>query len=203
MKMKVSIESPHGQEFATKVEVDGKVYIVQTEDQGKKSRKITTSVYLDGAVVNSLSTDYSDIADETDFSERLKAMIVCQRKAAIESLSQKMVPEKRPVIEYVREMNGLLKGRDSKSALNTAKQAVADYPSDPFFLSYLGYFTAQVERRSKDGHTFCENAISLMGRAVSEDKEFFYPILYLNIGRAYVLGGKKPEAIKAFQRAEV
>jgi tetratricopeptide (TPR) repeat protein len=199
MKMKVSIKSPRGKEFATKVEVDGKVYIVQTEDLGKKSRKISTSFYLDGAVVKSLSTDYSDVADEPDVRERLKAMIACQHEAAIESLSPKMATEKKPIIEYVRELNGLLKRRDSKSALNTVKQAVADYPSDPFFLSYLGYLTAQVERRSKEGCTFCKNAISLMRRAVSEDKEFFYPILYLNLGRAYVLGGKKPEAIKAFQ----
>jgi hypothetical protein len=199
MKMKVSIKSLRGEEFATKVEVDGKLYIVQTDDLGRKSRKIMTSVYLDGAVVNSLSTDYSDIADEPDVSERLRAMIACQHKSAMESLTPGMVPDKRPVIEYVRAMNGLLKKKDLKSALITVKEAVAGYPSDPFFLSYLGYLTAQVERRGKEGYTFCENAISLMSKTISEDKEFFYPILYLNLGRVCVLGGRKPEDIKAFQ----
>lgn len=199
MKMKVSIKSTRGDDFATKVEVDGKVYIVQTEDHGNKSRKISTSTYLNGAVVNAVSADYSDIADEPDVGERLKALIAYQHKAAIEALTPKMVSEKRPVIEYVSEMNSFLKKKSSRSALNTVKQAVADYPSDPFFLSYLGYLTSQVERRRKEGCTFCENAIFLMRKTVSEDKEFFYPILYLNLGRAYVLGDKKPEAIKAFQ----
>lgn len=199
MKTKVSIKSNRFEDFATKVEVEGKVYIVQTEDEGNKSRKISTRTYLNGAVVNSLSTDYSDIADEPDVSERLKAMVAYQHKAAIEALTPKTVPEKRPVIEYVSEMNSLLKKKKAKSALDTVKQAVAAYPSDPFFLSYLGYLTAQVERRKKEGCTLCENAISLMSKAISEDKEFFYPILYLNLGRVYVLGGKKPEAIQAFQ----
>lgn len=199
MKTKVSIKSTRAEDFATKVKVDGKVYIVQTEDQGRKLRKIITSAYLDGAIVNTLSTDYSDIADEPDAGERIKALIAYQHKAVIESLTPKTGPEKRPVIEYVSEMNALLKKKRPKTALDTVKQAVADYPSDPFFLSYLGYLTAQVERRKTEGYTFCENAISLMGRIKSEDKEFFYPILYLNLGRAYVLGGKKPEAIRAFQ----
>lgn len=199
MKMRVSIKSTRSDEFATKVKVGGKLYIIQSEDLGKRSRKIITNVFLDGAVVNTLSIDYSDVANGPDMGERLRAMIACQHDAAIQSLTQEMIPEKKPVVEYVKEMNGLLKKKDSKSALNTVRQAVANYPSDPFFLSYLGYLTAQVERRGKEGYTFCENAISLMRKTISEDKEVFYPILYLNLGRAYVLGGKKPEAIKAFK----
>lgn len=197
--MKVSIKSTRGNEFATKVEVEGKAYIIQTEDLGKKSRKIITSTYHNGAIVNSVSTDYSDIADEPDARERLKAMIASQHKAVVESLTQTAEPEKKAIIEYVKEMNGFLKKNDVKSALATVKQAVADYPSDPFFLSYLGYLMAKVEKRSKEGCSLCENAVSLMRKAASEDKEFFYPILFLNLGRTYVLGGKKPEAIIAFQ----
>ncbi|MGE5808925.1 MAG: hypothetical protein ACM32I_07360 [Nitrospirota bacterium] len=32
------------------------------------------------------------------------------------------------------------------------------------------------------------------------DKEVLYPVFYLNLGRAYVAGGKRKEAIEAFQQ---
>ena len=199
MKTKVSIKSTHGQEFATKVEADGKIYIVQTDDQGSKSCKIITRVYLDGAVVNSFLTDYSDIAGAPDVSERLKAMIAYQHEEAVQSLKKETVLAKRPIIDYAKEMNGHLKLGASKAALMTVEQANADYPTDPFFLSYMGYLTALVDKHYREGCTLCEKALSLMAKTVSEDKELFYPILYVNMGRAYVLAGKKPEAIKAFK----
>lgn len=110
--MNLSIKSSRSEEIAAQVNVDGKTRVVQTDDQVRKSRKIITNTCLDGAVVDTVTTDYSDIVDESDVSERLKAMIAQQHKAV---------------------------------------------------------------------------------------KDFFCSILYLNLGRAYVIGNKNPEAINAFQ----
>lgn len=199
MKMKLSIKSKQGQECTSKVESDGKTYIVETDDQGRKSARIITNTYLDGAITDSLTTDYSDIVNEPDSAERIRAMVASQHKSVVEALTKKTALKTKPVIEYVKEMNGLLKKGKQRAALETVKQAVGDYPSDPFFVSYLGYLTGQVERQYRKGCDVCESAVALMMKAVSEDKDFFYPILYLNLGRAYVLAGKKPDAIKAFQ----
>ena len=80
------------------------------------------------------------------------------------------------------------------------RRAIEDYPSDLFLLSYRGYLTATVENKPEEGIRICRDAIERLGSSVPFGSEFFYPVFYLNLGRAYLEAGRKKDAIAAFEK---
>jgi tetratricopeptide (TPR) repeat protein len=98
------------------------------------------------------------------------------------------------------ELSRLLKMGEKSAALTTVRAALDQHPSDPYFASYYGCLLATVERRPADGVRLCEDAIKMLRHAMPEDKEYFYPIFYLNLGKAYLGANKKTDALDAFQQ---
>jgi len=101
--------------------------------------------------------------------------------------------------EYFEEVQQLLRRGNGKSALNTLRHALEKFPADPFLLSYYGCLIAIVENKPGEGIKICEGAIQKLTSSMPFGSEFFYPIFYLNLGRAYLKGKKKKEAVQAFQ----
>ncbi len=44
----------------------------------------------------------------------------------------------------------------------------------------------------------CEKSVKIIARTPAADREFFYPILYLNLGRARLAGHQTKAALEAF-----
>jgi len=101
--------------------------------------------------------------------------------------------------DYAEAVKQLLTAGDRKAAFDIVKKALKYYPSDLFFLSYYGYLLAAVEGQTKDGAKICSEAITTLRKTMPADMEFFYPLFYLNLGRAYLEGARKKEALRAFQ----
>jgi tetratricopeptide (TPR) repeat protein len=106
--------------------------------------------------------------------------------------------------EYLREARALLgKGRRGE-AYQLLRPAVVKYAEDPFLLSYFGYLTALLEGRYRNGIESCKRAIVLFEKkslSSLEDVEVrLNAVLYLNLGRAYLAGGKKKDAIDTLQK---
>ncbi len=197
----LKIKSSRADSYVDKVDVGGSTFLIQTEDMGTKSCKIITKTYNNGAIVHSKTTDYSHLAAGPDLKDRVKALMDRQHQAALDlclQKTQKPKPKKSKAL-LGDQMKTHLGKNDLKAALGVTREALQLFPEDPFFLSHSGYLTAVVDRKRKEGCSICEESIKVMAKIPSEDKEFFYPILYLNLGRTYLICNQKKAAIEAFR----
>jgi predicted Zn-dependent protease len=100
--------------------------------------------------------------------------------------------------EYLRAVKAHLRNGKQKEAFVLLQQASIRFPDDPFILSYFGCFQSVVDKKHRSGVENCKKAITLLKKGDSIDEELLLPVFYLNLGRAYVAGGKKKDAIEAF-----
>jgi predicted Zn-dependent protease len=100
--------------------------------------------------------------------------------------------------DYLRAVKTHLRNNKQKEAFVLLQQASIRYPDDPFILSYFGCFQSVVDKKHRSGVENCKKAITLLKKGESIDEELLLPVFYLNLGRAYVAGGKKKDAIEAF-----
>lgn len=113
---------------------------------------------------------------------------------------QEPAGEYKPV-EYLRAAKAHLRNGRQKAAYSVLREAVALYPRDPLLLSYYGCLQALVDKKHLSGAETCRKAIALFQAKASFGEDvLFYPVLYLNLGRVYLSGGKKRYAIDAFNR---
>ncbi len=108
------------------------------------------------------------------------------------------VRELKP-IEYIRTVNGYLLKGNQKSAYAVIQRAMVMCPDDPFVISFYGSLQASVDKKHRSGVDNCTKAISMVQKnAGVVGKELLFPVLYLNLGKAYVAAGKKRNAVAAF-----
>jgi len=105
---------------------------------------------------------------------------------------------------YLREVRALLaKGRRG-DAYELLRSAVVKYDDDPFLLSYFGYLAAFLGGKYRNGIESCKSAIVLFEKQVLHGEEGveerFKAVLYLNLGRAYLAGGKRKDAFDTLQK---
>ena len=199
-KTKVTITSRRTHELSSSITVDNVTYHVQTEDMGKKSCKIITNVFLNGEIIASKKSDYAHLVKVKDFDARIADMLDKHHKSTIAGFIADHSKKQKLKSEYFSEVQQLLRRGKGRQALDMLQESLESYPTDAFLLSYYGCLIALVENNTKDGITICENAINALNTTMPFGSELFYPVFYLNLGRAYLKAGKKADAIKAFQQ---
>jgi len=199
-KIKVAISSRQYHEFSSNISIDNVTYHVQTEDMGQKTCKIITNVFLKGEILASKKSDYSHLIKLKDFDARISDMMEKHHKSVIAGFIADKSRKQKLKSEYFSEIQQLLRRGNGKQALVILREGMEQYPSDPFLHSYYGCLIAIVENNTKDGIAICENAIKGLDTAMPFGSEFFYPVFYLNLGRAYLKASRKGDAIKAFQQ---
>jgi tetratricopeptide (TPR) repeat protein len=199
-KSKITITSKHLPEFSSNITVDNVTYHVQTEDVGRKSCKIVTNIFLKGEVIASKKSDYSHFLKLHNPEEKIALAMEKQHKSVIDAFVAEQSKKQRAKSDFFSEVQQLLRRGNSKQALGTLREALVIFPTDPFLLSYYGCLIAIVENNTDLGIQICEDAIQSLDTSMPFGTEFFYPVFYLNLGRAYLTGGKKTDAIKAFEQ---
>ncbi|MBI5848341.1 MAG: hypothetical protein HZB31_10420 [Nitrospirae bacterium] len=199
-KTKIAITSRHAHELSSNISVDDVTYHVQTEDMGRKSCKIITNVFLKGEILASRKSDYAHLLKIKDLDARLTDLMDKHHKAAIASFIADQSKKQKLKAEYFSEVQQLLRRGKGRQALDMLREGLESYPTDAFLLSYYGCLIAIVENNTREGIAICENAIKALNTAMPFGSEFFYPVFYLNLGRAYLKAGRKSETIKAFQQ---
>ena len=186
--------------FSSNVIVNNTTYHVQTEDMGVKTSRIVTRVYLKGEIVSSKTSNYSHLGRLDDFEVKLVELMKKQHKTTIEQFMLELSGHGKEKIrsDYVEKVKKLSRLGKAKSALATLKIALEKFPEDPFLLSYYGYLISAVENRPYEGVKICRDAIVRLDNSMPFGSEFFYPALYLNLGRAYLKINKK-EAASTFR----
>jgi tetratricopeptide (TPR) repeat protein len=198
-KSEVRITSHSLAQFSSNFTVDNISYHVQTEDMGKKTCKIISNVYLQGEIVFHRKSDYAHLTKLKDFPTSLRILMEKQHKSTIDQFVAEKADKQKLKSEYFDEAQQQLRRGNGKSALNILGCALEKFPGDPFLLSYYGCLTAVVENNPTKGINICEDAIRTLDTTMPFGSEFFYPVFYLNLGRAYLKGNRKKDALRAFQ----
>lgn len=199
-RSKIAITSKHAHELSSTISVDNVTYHVQTEDMGRKSCKIITNVFLKGEILASRKSDYAHLLKIKDLDARLTDLMDKHHKSVIAGFIADQSKKQKLKSEYFSEVQQLLRRGKGRQALDSLREGLESYPTDAFLLSYYGCLIAIVENNTKEGIAICENAIKALDIGMPFGSEFFYPIFYLNLGRAYLKADRKAEAVKAFQQ---
>jgi len=102
--------------------------------------------------------------------------------------------------EFIDDMKVLLRRKAYKNALAMLEDGLRLYPADPFLLSYYGTLVAVIRKDHERGIRLCTHALKRLRETIPFGLEFFYPLLYLNLGRAYLAAGWKKEALESFRK---
>lgn len=199
-KISVRIPSDPGKEFSRKISIGGREYILSTEDFGPSRPILSTRVYYKGQIISSYEFDYSNILDQPDIEDRLAETTRKQHEEAIQSLKQEKISREKTYEEYISAVETIMQDKKPKEAFALLTKALEQYPNNPFIFSYHGYLDTVVNRNFSRGIKTCREAFTILKEQVPFGEEFLYPVLYLNLGKAYLAAGKKKEAHTSFMR---
>jgi tetratricopeptide (TPR) repeat protein len=177
------------------VTFNGKKYLILTENLSGE-HIITTRIYLGGTILSSKKVDYKKIMNTQDPERKIKDLMQSEHEQALSMLGMEKTKEEETTVYYVKK---LLKRKKYESALKLVAAALEQYPDEPILLSYHGYLEALVHKNYTQGINTCLKAREMVLEKAISGRDFFNPILYLNLGRAYLAAGSKEDAFEAFR----
>ncbi len=177
------------------VTFNGKKYLVLTENLSGE-HIITTRIYLGGTILSSKRVDYKKIINTHDPERKIRDLMQSEHEQALSMLGMEKTKEEETTVYYVKK---LLKRKKYESALKLVTAALEQYPDEPILLSYHGYLEALVHKNYTHGINTCLKAREIVLEKTISGRDFFNPVLYLNLGRAYLAAGNKEAAFEAFR----
>ena len=177
------------------VVVNGKKYLVLTENLPGE-HLITTRIYLGGTILSAKKVDYKKIMDTQDPERKIRDLMQSEHEQAFSMLGMEKTKEEETTVYYVKK---LLKRKKYESALKLVTAALEQYPDEPILLSYYGYLEALVNKNYTRGINTCLKAREMVLEKAISGRDFFNPVLYLNLGRAYLAAGSKEDAFEALR----
>jgi tetratricopeptide (TPR) repeat protein len=196
----IKLTSGKQREIGTNLVINGKKYLILTEDLEPKDNLIASTVYLGGKIVLKKKVDCRKALKSSAPREAIIELVQGQHKTIAEILRAEDSTKVKSPSDYLDEVKFLLQKKSNKRALELLIQALGSYPSEPFLLSYYGCLEAIINRKYVYGIDTCLTAIALLDERMSFGQEIFYPTFYLNLGRAYVVAKKRREAVRAFKK---
>jgi len=199
-KEPVKITSKLRKEFSKKINLAGEEYLIDSEDLGIKNPLMITRIYHKGEVISSQKIDYKDILNEPDLDKRLMELVQSQQHQAMKALKAEKIAQNKTYGDYIKEAEVLSRRNNQKEALKLLTNALEHYPNNPFIWSYQGCLEAIVDKKYSKGVNTCRHAFKILKEQMPFGEEFFFPILYLNLGKAYLAAGKRKEAYASFKK---
>jgi len=199
-KKTIKIKSGLYKGLSAKINLAGEVYLVDSEDLGIERHIIVTRIYHKGEIVSSHEFDYAGILNEPAFDKRLTEVIQKQQHQAIQAFKLGEIAQNKTYGDYVKKAETLIRSNNQKDALKLLTGAMEHYAKNPFIVSYQGFLEATVNKNYSKGVTTCREAFKILKEQVPFGEEFFFPILYLNLGKAYLAANKRKEAYASFQK---
>jgi tetratricopeptide (TPR) repeat protein len=196
----INIKSTLSKEMCTNLVLNGKKYLILTEDLDHNQQIVSTRVYLDGKIISSRNIDCKDILTSPDPERKMREVIQKQHQIIEKTLKKEKGKRTVTPSKYLAEVQSLLQKKENKAALKILVQALKIFPDEPFLLSYYGCLEAIIDRNYSYGIETCLRAIEQLDETTPFGQEIFYPIFYLNLGRAYLAAKKKNEATEAFKK---
>jgi len=186
--------------FISTMEISGRKYIVKTESGPDAPGEIRTSVMHGGKTVSADSERFGAGGAGEGMSVKMQSFMLKHHQAAIKKLRKEKLREMKKPSDYLSELNSLIRKKNKAGALALLEDALDVYPDDPFLLSYHGCLDAIVNANYTEGVDTCRRAFRMLKEKVPFGEEFLSPVLYLNLGRAYLAAGNKRQAVRAFRK---
>lgn len=199
-KISLKIKSGSGKEFSRKITLGEDEYIIASEDLGPVRHLLTTRVYHKGRIISTHEFDYADFLKDPDLDTRLAETARKHHQEAVTSLKREKISQDKTYEEYISAVGTIMQNRKPKEAFALLTKALEQYPNNPFIFSYQGYLDTVVNRNPSKGIKTCREAFTILKEQVPFGEEFFQPVLYLNLGKAYLAAGKKKEAYTSFHK---
>ena len=177
------------------VTFNGKKYLILTENLSGE-HIITTRIYLGGTILSAKKVDYKKIMNTQDPERKIRDLMQSEHEQALSMLGMEKTKEEETTVYYVKK---LLKRKKYESALKLVTAALEQYPDEPILLSYYGYLEALVNKNYTRGINTCLKAREMVLEKAISGRDFFNPVLYLNLGRAYLAAGSKEDAFEALR----
>ncbi len=196
----MSAKSGRPSELDTNMEMDGVSYRVQTVDLGREQAKVVTRVFAGDKVVKTEEAGYVRLLRYGDLGERVEALMRERHRAVKDAFVAECRKKGGKKSEYFKKVNAYLRKGEGGKAHLVLESALDAYPGDPVLLSYYGCLTAMVNNDPGKGIRLCKQALKMLRESFPFGGDRFYPVFYLNLGRAYLAGGEKQEAITIFKR---
>lgn len=185
--------------FISTVEVKGEKHVVKSEVHMRKKLVAETTISRDGKVLAKRKAEVKT-RSEIDPLKSILDLMVKQHHAEIGLLKKERWRGVRSPEDYMDELNDLVRDRENKKAIALLNDALTFYPDDPFLLSYHGCLDSIVNRKHKEGIEACKSSFISLKEKVPFGEDYFLPLLYLNLGRAYLAAGRKRNAIGCFKK---
>lgn len=196
---RIDIKARPNSEHSTYVEIDGKKHLVVTDSSGSMKPVITTNIYLDGEIVTTRKSEFA-IEEGADVEAVIQGFIERQHESTVNLFKAEKDGEKKTPEEFLRDVRNLLRRKSPKSAQSLLGEAIERHPEDPMLLSYHGCLTAVVNKNFEFGINRCKQALKAAKEGTKPGEKGLSPVIYLNLGRAYLAAGKKELALDAFKR---
>ncbi|HMK50418.1 MAG TPA: hypothetical protein VK435_10225 [Thermodesulfovibrionales bacterium] len=200
MKDEIKIKSTVDRELSTSAVINGKKYLILTEDLVPQKQFVSTRVYLDGKIISSRNLDCKEALSSADPTRKISELVRAQHLMIVKMLKKEQEKRLQTPSKYLDEVKLLLQKKAHKEALNVLIQAMKKYPDDPFLLSYYGCLEAIIHKDYQFGIETCLRAIEMLNETTPFGQEIFYPSFYLNLGRAYLAARNKKSAMDAFEK---
>ena len=200
MKDEIKIRSTVDRELSSSAVINGKKYLILTEDLVPQKQLVSTRVYLDGKIISSRNLDCKEALNSPDPEKKIIELVQGQHQVIVKMLKKENERKFPTPSKYLDEVKLLLQRKANKEALNVLVQAMKKYPDDSFLLSYYGCLEAIIHKNYKFGIETCLRAIEMLNETTPFGQEIFYPTFYLNLGRAHLASKNKESAVRAFQK---
>jgi tetratricopeptide (TPR) repeat protein len=188
------------QDQSTKINLEGKEYLIDSENLGAQNPEIITRIFLKGKIVYSCKFGYKDILNDPDLDKKLIELTERQQHIAIEAFKKAKLIQNGTYKEYINEIEKLIEKNDQEKALQVLTDALKNHPNNPIILSYQGCLEANVNKKYSKGISNCIQALKIMREKIPFYESYYLPILYLNLGRAYLAADKRKEAFDSFKK---
>jgi tetratricopeptide (TPR) repeat protein len=199
-KDEIKITSQYQTEFNSAVVIGRDKYFVQTENIKAKRSFIVTRIFLSGKILSTRKIDCSDIMDLPNSDVRVQKLMQSQHQSAISMLKAEKSRKVRTPSDYLEEVKTLMRKGNPEKAVSLLRDAIEQYPDNSVLLSYYGCLEAVVNKNYEYGINTCHKAIETLKERMPLGEEFFSPVFYLNLGRAYLAAGKRKDAHDTFQK---
>lgn len=177
------------------IKIGDETFIAITESVSKGT-EVITRFYRKGEIIKTRKT----LSDAGKGPEDGSGCLEVQHELALTIFKKEIINQMRNIKDYLNQIRTLLKAEKYRAAIGIVEEALCLFPEDPFLLSFSGYLEAKVFKNYRQGINACKDAITILGPKVPFGREFFLPLLYLNLGKAYLEADKKRSAVISFQK---
>lgn len=197
-KDSIKITSGLHKDYSTDMVIDGKKYLILTEDIDPAKTAIITTVYHKGKILSTRTIDVRNVTSKPDYTKKLPELVCKQHEMIAAMLKEQHDQKFKNPSHYLNEVKTLLQRKNLKGALELITYALKQYPDEPVLLSYYGCLEAMINKNYEHAIDTCLRAIRKLEERLPFGKEFFASVFYLNLGRAYLASGNKTAAVQTF-----